>query len=97
MFPVTIPTPELLVCVLNDIIDCVGFLCRRFCHVFHNHLIVNEVQCLLKNWSCVLDEQGCLHLLCHGSQELKIVLLFFCHGRQAAIFGTLSIFEEPRL
>ena len=57
---ITIPTFDLclLLWVFYDIVDCVGLLCRYLCHVLHDHLVIDEVQCLLKGWSGILDKQG---------------------------------------
>ena len=99
MLPVAVPTAELLclLCVLKDIIDGVGLLCRCLCHIFDHHLVIDEIERFLKGRSGVLDKQQRLHLFCHGGEKLEVVLFVFCHCCQSAIFGTLTILEEPCL
>ena len=54
-----------LLCVVHNVVDSVGHLCRRLCHVFDYHLVVDEVQGFLQRRSGVLDEKGCLYFVCH--------------------------------
>ena len=57
---IAIPTFNLclLLWVFYDIVDCVGLLCRHLCHILDDHLVIDEVQCLLEGWSGILDKQG---------------------------------------
>ena len=60
VFAIAIPAPDLclLIWVFYDIVDCVGLLCRPLCHILDDHLVIDEVQCLLEGWSGILDKQG---------------------------------------